>query len=193
MSSDIELLSRIGRGDKDSFRDLYTRHKGLVYGLAKRLLVTTEKAEEATQEVWLRVVRNAKNFSENEKLESGGVKAWISAITRNYCLNELAKKNEFLSPSHEGEQDLLDQVDSQPLADQLIEHEEELERFKMGLEQLPDGQRACLVIWMESQKSYEELARDLKTSVANVKVLMFRARKNLEEWMKGGAHERSKV
>jgi RNA polymerase sigma-70 factor (ECF subfamily) len=187
---DSELLKKIGHGDQECFEELYTRHKGLVYGLAKRLLVETEKAEEATQEVWMRVVKNAKSFSENEKLELGGVKAWIAAITRNYCLNELAKKKEFLRQNFEEDEVIPEQADHGPLADQLIEHEEELQRFKKALEQLPDSQRACLVIWMETQKPYEDLAKDLKTSVANIKVLMFRARANLEEWMKGGGHER---
>lgn len=190
---DSELLKAIGNGDQQSFKALYARHKDLVYGLAKRFLVEREKAEEATQEVWMRVVKNARGFSENEALTDGGVKAWMAAITRNYCLNELAKKKEFLAQNLEGDKVLLEQRDTQPLAHELLEHEEELERFKMGLEQLPDSQRACMVIWMETQKPYEDLAKDLKTSVANIKVLMFRARKNLEEWMKGGANERSKV
>lgn len=187
---DSELLRLIGQGDQASFKELYARHKSLVYGLSKRLLVQTEKAEEATQEVWIRVVKNAKSFSENEKLEQGGVKAWIAAITRNYCLNQLAKKKEFLSQDIEGDEVLSEQIDAQPLADEMLQHEEEIERFKKGLEQLPDSQRACFVIWMETQKPYEEVANDLKTSVANVKVLMFRAKKNLEVWMKGGAHEK---
>ncbi len=190
MLKDSDLLIRIGRGDKESFKELYTRHKSFVYGLAKRLLVTQEKAEEATQEVWLKVVRHAKSFSENEKLESGGVKAWIAAITRNYCLNELSKRKEFLSQDFEEDGARTEEIDPGPLASELIEHEENLLRFKKGLEQLPDNQRACLVIWMETEKPYEDLAKDLKTSVANVKVLMFRARKNLETWMKGGTDER---
>jgi DNA-directed RNA polymerase specialized sigma24 family protein len=52
-----------------------------------------------------------------------------------------------------------------------------------AMDLLHDRQRAVLILWMQEEKSYEELAQEMKTHVGALKVLLFRAKENLAKIM----------
>ena len=52
---DADLVAAVAAGDPLALRALYTRHGAAVYGLARRVLVDVERAEEVVQEVFLRL------------------------------------------------------------------------------------------------------------------------------------------
>ena len=58
---DQRLVARASRGDVDAFSILVREHSGLVHRVALRVL-GAEDAQDATQEVWIRVWPNIKNF-----------------------------------------------------------------------------------------------------------------------------------
>jgi len=69
--------------------DQFFRQYGhLVYRRALYLLGRPEDAEEATQEVFIRALKNANEFEERS-----GVYTWLNRITTNYCLNWLRDKS----------------------------------------------------------------------------------------------------
>jgi len=63
---------------------LFERHGPMVYGRARRLLGSAEDAQEATQEVFVRVITGAER-----RPAEGDVVPWLCRITTNYCLNKL--------------------------------------------------------------------------------------------------------
>lgn len=64
--------------------ELFRQHGPMVYRRAFRLLGRREDAEEATQEVFIRVMRSASSFEGRS-----GVTTWLYQITTHYCLNLL--------------------------------------------------------------------------------------------------------
>ena len=52
---DADLIAAVAGGDQHALRALYTRHGAALYGLARRVLVDVERAEEVVQEVFLRL------------------------------------------------------------------------------------------------------------------------------------------
>lgn len=68
--------------------DLFKRHGGMVYRRALRILGNPADAEEATQEVFVRVCNRAEEFRGQSQ-----VTTWLYRITTNYCLNLLRDRS----------------------------------------------------------------------------------------------------
>jgi RNA polymerase sigma-70 factor (ECF subfamily) len=80
------LVARASRGDVDAFSELVQEHSGLVHRVALRVL-GAEDAQDASQEVWIRVWANIKNFRGESAFST-----WLYRITMNTCLGALQKK-----------------------------------------------------------------------------------------------------
>ncbi len=78
---DRRLVARASKGDVEAFRQLVLEHSGLVYRLAHRML-GREDAQDASQEVWVRVWRYIGTFREDSAFTT-----WLYRITVNTCLN----------------------------------------------------------------------------------------------------------
>jgi RNA polymerase sigma-70 factor (ECF subfamily) len=173
---DIELLQKIAKGDSKAFESLLHKYQRSVYGLSLRMLKSSSLAEDNAQETWIRVVKASGQF-ENK----GSVIGWILTITKNLALNSIEKRGweEALSPEEEN-QVMADQKDLEIE----LSHGETLQKLKKAVAQLPDRQRIALVLWMEQEKSYSELAQEMNLNVNAIKVLLFRAKENVQKFMK---------
>jgi RNA polymerase sigma-70 factor, ECF subfamily len=80
-ATDQVLLARASRGDVEAFRQLVQEYSGLVYRVAHRV-VGAEDAQDASQEVWVRVWRNIKGFRGDSAFST-----WLYRITVNTCLS----------------------------------------------------------------------------------------------------------
>ena len=79
--SENNLVQEAARGDVEAFARLVRNYSGLVYRVAMRVLGPQE-AQDASQEVWLRVWRNLKRFRGESAFST-----WLYKITVNTCLN----------------------------------------------------------------------------------------------------------
>src|SRR5690242_5113313 len=80
----LPLLSSRVSIDSKQVASLFQKHGPMVYSRARRLLGNHEDAEEATQDIFVRVIANGEMPpSPNE------VVLWLSRITTNHCLNKL--------------------------------------------------------------------------------------------------------
>src|SRR5919206_4300078 len=80
-ATDQALALRASRGDVEAFKRLVQEHSGLVYRVALRIL-GAEDAQDASQEVWVRVWRNVKSFRGDSAFTT-----WLYRITVNTCLS----------------------------------------------------------------------------------------------------------
>ena len=83
---DEKLVARASRGDVDAFSKLVQKHSGLVQRVASRVL-GAEDAQDASQEVWIRVWANIKNFRGESAFGT-----WLYRISMNTCLSALRKR-----------------------------------------------------------------------------------------------------
>ena len=80
-SEDRDLASRAAQGDVEAFTKLVRAHSSLVFRVALRML-GNEDAQDASQEVWIRVWRNIKGFRGESAFST-----WLYRITMNTCLS----------------------------------------------------------------------------------------------------------
>lgn len=79
------LIARCGLGDRAAFSALYQATSSKLFGICLRILRERSEAEDALQEVYLRIWRKAESYV------AGGPSpmAWLSTITRNLAIDRL--------------------------------------------------------------------------------------------------------
>lgn len=84
MTSDEQLLKAFTRGDRAALGELAKRHERALLNLAWGMLGSRERAVDAVQETWLRVIRYAAGFNGNSS-----VRTWLYRIAVNQCRSML--------------------------------------------------------------------------------------------------------
>jgi RNA polymerase sigma-70 factor (ECF subfamily) len=84
--ADEALMLRYQKGDARAFALLLERHRRGVFHFALRFLGQRESAEDALQEIFLRVVKNAPRYEKRAKFTT-----WLYTIARNYCIDSSRK------------------------------------------------------------------------------------------------------
>ena len=87
--ADIDIINRCLEGDDSAFEELVTRYKNLVFNTSYRMLGSYEEAEDASQEVFIRIYKSLRRYDPQYKFST-----WVVKITTNYCLDILRKKKE---------------------------------------------------------------------------------------------------
>lgn len=155
------------------FLQLTSPFKDKVFRLAKRLLISTEEAEDATQEVLVKL------WSKNESLVGfNSIEAFAMTITKNYCLDQLkSKRSENLKIVHDNFTD-----DAHSLVKK-VEDDDSLNWVEKIINQLPEQQR--LIIQMRDIEQYEfsEIAIIMQMNETAIRVALSRARKTIRECM----------
>src|ERR1700731_4024766 len=81
-----ELVERCRRGDEGAFQELVNRYRDLVFALIARTVQDRSRAEDISQDVFLRVHRGLPYFRGEARLST-----WIYRIVMNVCLHDLGR------------------------------------------------------------------------------------------------------
>jgi RNA polymerase sigma-70 factor (ECF subfamily) len=147
--------------------------KDKLFRLAKRLLVSTEEAEDATQEVLVKL------WNKNETLgEYNSVEALAMTMTKNYCLDQLkSKRAGNLTIVHNNF------TDREAPLQQKMEDTDSLNWVEKIIGQLPEQQKLIVQMRDIEQYEFEEIAKILEMNETAVRVALSRARKTIREFM----------
>ncbi|MCO6148553.1 RNA polymerase sigma factor [Flavobacterium sp. NRK1] len=157
--------------NQSDFIKVITPFKDRVFRLAKRLLVSTEEAEDATQEVLVKLWNN------KGKLESySSVEALAMTMTKNYCLDQLkSKRATEMRIVHSN------YTDRQAGLQQQTEDRDSWSWVEKIMEALPEQQKMILQMRDVEQYEFEEIAKIMDMNETAVRVALSRARKILRE------------
>ena len=147
--------------------------KDKLFRLAKRLLVSTEEAEDATQEILVKL------WSKNENLDTyNSVEAMAMTMTKNYCLDQLkSKRASNLKIVHNNF------TDREPGLDKKVEDSDSLTWVEKIIDQLPEQQRLIIQLRDIEQCEFSEIAKITEMNETAVRVALSRARKTIREYM----------
>lgn len=84
-AADLRLVRAIAGGSADALADLYDRHAGTVFGLARRITGQQEDAEEVVQDVFSQVWRQADRYQDGR----ASVVAWLVMLTKARAIDRL--------------------------------------------------------------------------------------------------------
>ena len=157
-------------GSKSAFEQLVVEQERLVLRTAWRLLGVREDAQDAAQEVFLRLYKNVGKLRDDTAIE-----AWLYRVTVNVCQDTRRKR------SAQVFEDL-------PRA--AVENEFEIEQQTAAvaalLAELPDKERAALVLREIEGLTTREVAGILGSSEVTVRTQIASARSKLKAWLKEG-------
>jgi RNA polymerase sigma factor (sigma-70 family) len=85
--SDYELYQKVQEENKEALEMLYDRYEKLLFSFSYKMLKQKDFAEEAVQDVFMKLWRKKGIYTE----EKGKFSSWILTVTRNACI-ETAKK-----------------------------------------------------------------------------------------------------
>ena len=170
-AADRNLALRAARGDVGAFSSLVQEHSGLVYRVALRVLGARD-AQDASQEVWIRVWRNIKNFRGDSAFTT-----WLYRITMNTCLSVRQKESRRDERQYAGETPFLAEPpggDADPEAATL--NAERRVEIEAALEHVRAEHRAALVLRHMEGLSYAEIAEILDVPDGTAKGWVSRGR-----------------
>lgn len=179
---DVELMRLAGGGDEQAFEQLVERHQNLVIGTVAKMLGGTEGAEDIAQQVFVRVWQSAPRYRPEAKFTT-----WLLTIVRNLVFNETRRRRRGFFQPFENDDGSVPDIHDFSMRDASAElGERELrEAIDAAIAALPEAQRMAIILRRFEDMPYEDIAEVLKTSVPAVKSLLFRAREDLRESLKG--------
>jgi RNA polymerase sigma-70 factor (ECF subfamily) len=161
-SSDHELVrSFVNSGDANAIEELLRRHQGRVYGLAYRILGNRADAFDATQEVFILLLRKLRSFREESAFTT-----WLHRLTVNACYDLSRKRSRAPQPVEQIE---ADQPDDIAAAEARVV-------LESALSGLAVEHRTALTLREIYGLSYEEIAAATGVAVGTVKSRIARAR-----------------
>jgi len=176
--SDQELIARLYWHDHQALALLYDRHARSVYSLALYILRDRAAAEDVTQDVFLQLWRDPRQYQE----ERGQLGPWLLRITRNRAI-DLLRRHDRQGRSRE--------TDWPPLEPQLSDQAPELEeqvwsialvqRLHEALSELNDAQRQVIELAYFRGMTQREMAEALGLPLGTVKTRVRSALRRLAE------------
>ncbi|WP_026753511.1 RNA polymerase sigma factor [Sediminibacter sp. Hel_I_10] len=153
------------------FIKLVTPFKDKVFRLAKRLLVSSEEAEDATQEILIKLWNNRVKIAEYRNTE-----AFAMTMTKNFCLDRLkSKQAQNLKIVHSNYQDHTISLQKE------VENRDSVSWVSKIIEELPEQQKIILQLRDIEEYDYDEIAKVVDMNPTAIRVALSRARKTIRE------------
>jgi RNA polymerase sigma-70 factor (ECF subfamily) len=173
-----------GRDRDENARRLYKRYYHRVSGFFRSQGILPEDCEELTDDVFISVYTKLGELRQDSKFEN-----WVCRIAMNVYRNELkrrgARKRATIEVPLEEDRESLD--DLHPSVGLVVNPEsqvleqEKLDKVREALQALPLQMRRCLLLRVDNEMSYEEIALIMGLSVNTVSAHLHQARRILKE------------
>jgi RNA polymerase sigma factor (sigma-70 family) len=167
LAGDQRLVEQIRRGNETAFEVAFERHGPGILAFCRHMLGSPEEAEDAVQHTFAAAYRVLRQGDRREIT----LKPWLFTIARNRCVSSLRARRE--TPVEDA-----GDVATEGLAEQ-VERRAELRRLVADVRELPDEQRAALLLTELGDLSHAEVAEVLDCEGTRVKGLVFQARSQL--------------
>jgi len=159
--------------NQKEFMQLVNPFKDKVFRMAKRLLVSTEEAEDATQEVLVKL------WNKNESLDDyKSVEAVAMTMTKNYCLDQLkSKRASNMKIVHNNF------TDREAGLQQKVEDRDTWNWVEKIMNDLPEQQKLIVQMRDIEEMEFEEIGKILEMNESAIRTALSRARKTIREKM----------
>lgn len=171
---DLLLIKRVNEGDTSAFRTIVEKYKDVSLSLACSILKNQEEAEDALQEAFLKVFKNAHKFRGDSLLST-----WLYRIVVNTCLNLKKKQGDRVFE----EVSDFKETDQKEGMEILVEQERNGIIVK-ALEMMKPEESLLLRLYYLCDLKIGEIMEVTDFSESNIKVILYRGRKNMHEILK---------
>jgi len=163
------LMERIASGDQYAMEELIALWKMPMFRFFLRSLSHHEDAEDLTQRVFIRIYRSAERYLPHAKFST-----WIFTIARNLLIDEIKKRKrrpQMVFGEHVERAGEVEVGRSAELSEILMKQ----------LDAIPENHRTALLLRVQRELSYREIAEVMQSTEASVKTWIHRARLDLRK------------
>lgn len=157
-------------------QDYLLAYKDKFYRFALRLVDNEFDAEDIMQELAIKIWELGEDF---EKIENKD--AWCMTVTRNMALDKIRSNQK---RHHESMDKINLDLNETPGPDKEYESNDMMKRIRNLMKNMPETYKTVIQLREIEEMSYKEIAEIMNTDIQNVKVYIFRARKQLQELIK---------
>ena len=183
--SDEALVALVARGDEDALAELYDRVSRIAYGLALRVLRDERHAEDAVQEAFLQVWRNAASF----RAERAKASTWILTLVHRRAVDLVRREERRQAEPMPDDSAIGAAPEGRPRRPPGFVSSASASRPRSA--QLPDVQREALELAYYGGFSQSELAERLGVPLGTIKSRMFAGLSRLRELLDDSTQEGS--
>ena len=169
---EISLIKACSNGDSKAFRKIYEIHSGTMYSICLRYMNNEDEAKDALQEGFIKVFKNISKFK-----FTGSFEGWMKRIFVNSSIELIRKRKMHLDLSELNSNEL-------PLTAKIETGSMDAEKMMTLVQQLPEGYRTVFNMFIVDGYSHKEISDYLEISESTSKTQLFKARKQLQEWLK---------
>jgi RNA polymerase sigma-70 factor, ECF subfamily len=176
----------------ENFEQFMRNYQNMVFSTALRLTANEAEAQDIAQEVFLKAYERFGDLQ-----NSPTVGGWLKTVATNLSLNHITRYrrrwtffSELVSDDSERDEPMFD-VAAPEMTGEHMNEADERRVLETALLKLPPAQRVPLVLYHFENKTYEEIAENLKISLSKVKTDIFRGREALKKklMLRGAAEE----
>ena len=160
-----DLISRCREGDRNAHYKLYKLYSKAMFNVGYRITGNHDDAEDVLQEAFISAFRNLNSYRGDSAFG-----AWLKRIVVNKAINALNKKKHESIPDDD-RWDVPEEETPAEYGDGLT-----VERVKKSIEQLPDGYRSVLSLYLLEGYDHQEIAEIMGISESTSKSQLNRAK-----------------
>ena len=178
------ILKRIDARDKSAVQECLNTYGGLVWSLARRMLPNSEEAEDAVQEIFIDVWKNAGRFDETQASET----TFVAMIARRRLIDRIRKENR--QPNVASLEDVL----AEPFenTDLMMQVSIEAKEAAEAMKDLRPEQRQILHLSIVQGLSHQEIADRINMPLGTVKTHARRGLMQVREILSAGNSQTEK-
>lgn len=168
------ILEAIQHSPESGFKELMHRFEEPVYWHIRRLVVSHDNAQDASQETFIRIFRSLSQFKAESSLS-----AWIYKIATHEALRLLSKqKEERLAPEEQSA------AAARLIADEYVDYSDlEAVRLQQAIQSLPTKQKIVFTLRYYDELDYEDIAKVAECSPASAKANYHIAKETIIKYM----------
>ena len=165
-----DLIARCKMGDREAHYRIYRLYARSMYNVSYRITGREEDAEDALQEAFISAFNNLESYRGDATFG-----AWLKRIVVNKSINVLKKRKHELLPEEE-QWDIAEEEVQEEYREGLT-----VGRVKKAIEELPDGYRTVLSLYLLEGYDHQEIAGIMGISESTSKSQLNRAKMKLRE------------
>lgn len=170
-----DILPRLGAGDPDAADDCHERYAGLIWSLARRHTRAAVEAEDAVQEIFISLWKNADRFDPAKASEA----AFVTMIARRRLI-DLHRRKERRPEATVVESELETVPDGRPGE---VEHRAEAHRVTRIIEKLQPKERKAVLLSVYEGMSHSEISNRMELPLGTVKTYIRRGLAQVREML----------
>ena len=175
-SGDSDLMSRVAQNDEAAVVELYDRFGSLVFRMAYQSMPTRPEAEDAVQEIFVRLWRTAARYDD----ERSALVTWVMLIARRHLVDKLRRNRARLKASSL-DQPLAPIPPAAEAQSSRLDTDERMKVLMKRIEALPELQRTVVTRAYLGGQTLRQIGEELNTPLGTIKSALSRALVRLRE------------